>query len=101
MSRPWTKNIKTNFRIELEWRGYGSIKREEDYKYVVNDLNKFFQDHKDMDDYRAFVNSNEITVCIFCDVPYEEYIDEKTGQPVCAYCGKGAKEAMMEKLDAT
>lgn len=103
--RPWTKSKKVNFRIEVEARGYRHLDRsyigvEAKLEQICRDLNDFFSSHKDCA-FEAFVNADEIEVCQFCGEPYEEVFEpgiyiEFNG--VCANCGKGSKEAMIEQL---
>ena len=96
-SRPWTEKSKVNYRIEVEGKGYGYLYRQkltegQRQECICDDLNEFFKQHKDCP-FEAYVNADEIDVCHFCKQPYEEYED------VCANCGKGSKELMLEKLD--
>jgi hypothetical protein len=99
MTRPWTKKKETNHRVEIEWHRvsrYREASRQCDEEADM--LNDLFKEHKNFDDCSAFTNYDEVDVCVFCNNEYEEMIDEDTNEPVCANCGKGAKEAMLEKL---
>lgn len=98
--RPWTKMSHINFRVEVESNSHNRRAYKDDEKYldaIAGDLNDMFSDHHKCP-FSAFVNYDEVSVCRFCKVPYEEIIDEDSHEPVCAACGKGAKEAMLERL---
>ncbi len=103
LERPWTKKKKLNYRVEVEATGYNSrtFTKEAICGQIENDLNDLFRSHTDFKNYSANVNYDEVLVCQFCEEHYEEIYEPSMGTEfngVCVNCGKGSREAMIEKL---
>ena len=106
IERPWTKEIKTRYWVELEIP-YDLIRKssneERALETISEDLNNLFKDHYMWQGFSSNVNFETKVVCAFCSHEYtEEMYNEKDVErkhPLCAWCGKGEIEYMIKKLE--
>lgn len=57
------------------------------YRSWADELKKFFRDHRHQDVNQVYVDVTEVDACSKCGESWETYIEEETGDTLCACCG--------------
>lgn len=95
ISPEWIELRKENYRVVVDQKYCNT---PNDMEGLSEELNKLFDEHKEWNDTKAYVDYDEHQYCKLCRQIYESIYDKKRKELLCASCGGGKLEYALQKL---